>query len=517
MKFKPAAIFSDHMVLQRNKPIAVFGEGEKSTLVKVILDYVEKGIKKNLERETAVTETGRWLLHLPALSAVETCTLTISCEKDTLCFHDIAIGEVWLCGGQSNMEYELQNMTGGAKHLTEDAPNVRFYQVPRNAYKNETFYEAENNSCWQEFDPESAKTWSAAGYLFGKQLSEALGVTVGLVGCNWGGTSASAWMSREQLASDEDAATYLADYEKAVEGKDPLELMNSYDEYLVFEKDWNEKCSELYATVPGITWDEVQERIGECQWPGPMCAKHPFRPSGLYETMVQRIVPYSMQGFLYYQGESDDHKPHSYAKLMELLIRQWRTDWKDESMPFLYVQLPGHRYIQDEDRKHWCILREMQELVSKSVANTGMAVLIDAGEFNDIHPKNKIPVADRLYRQAMYRVYHEISEEEACAPLYKSCEITKNQIIIDFFHADNGLVCINSNNNGTSLSGFEVAGEDRVYSPAAAHIHGRQVIVDASSVADPKAVRYLWTNYPEYKINLYNSYGLPAAPFRTEL
>ncbi len=514
MKFQTAAIFSNHMVLQRHKPIAIFGTGEDGMYVTAVLNYEENGQHFCYEGNTIISG-GRWLLYLPPLSEKTACTLSVTCENITFTYHNVAIGEVWLCGGQSNMEFELQNIIGGDTYLSEDKPNVRFYNVLRKSYIDDSFYMEEAQNSWQEFDSNSARTWSGVGYLYGKQLSEKLGVTVGLIGCNWGGTSASAWMSKEYLASDEGTFAYLADYEKAAGGKDEAELIRRYEEYLVYEKEWTKKCDALYAAVPDISWEEVQNRIGICLWPGPMCARHPFRPGGLYETMIQRIVPYTMRGFTYYQGESDDHKPYLYARLMELLIRQWRSDWQDDSMPFLYVQLPGHRYIQDEDRKNWCILRKMQEQVSATVPNTGMAVLIDAGEFNDIHPKNKAPVADRLYRQALYHVYGGITEEEACAPLFDSCEIYEDHIRINFKHVFHALVIKGDSKDNDTLTGFEAAGKDNVYHPVSAHIEGTQVVVDTSGIIEPAAVRYLWTNYPEYEIRLYNQYGLPAAPFES--
>ena len=513
MKFTVAAVFSDNMVLQRNKPIAVFGEGEDGKSVKAVISYVKDGQKKSNEAETTAV-AGRWLLYLPEMRENTDCSMLVTDGETTYEYTNIAIGEVWLCGGQSNMEFEIQNMTGGKEHLENDHPNVRFYYTQKKAHIDDEFLESERNTAWQEFDSESAKCWSGVGYLYGKQLSEALGITVGLIGCNWGGTSASAWMSEEYLASDEDTATYFDDYSKAVEGKSDEELVQAYKDYLVYEVEWNKKCDELYATVPGISWDEVQERIGVCQWPGPMCSIHPYRPNGLYHTMVERVLPYSMRGWIYYQGESDDHKPHFYYKLMNLLIKQWRDDWKDESMPFLFVQLPGHQYIQDEDRKNWCIIREAQEQIAQTIAHTGMAVLIDAGEFNDIHPKDKVKVGDRLCRQALYKVYGLMGEEEAESPIYDSCRIDGDKVTVSFKYVSNGLVVTGDTDE---IIGFELAGADKIYHAAKAHLSDNQVIVTSEEVKEPVSVRYLWTNYPRDGVNLYNHYGLPVAPFRSSV
>lgn len=511
MGFKVAAIFSDNMVLQRNKQIAVFGEGAEGTCIRVSIQYMEEGVWRCNEEQTIVSG-GKWCLYLPPMKENADCRMAVTDGESKREFCNIAVGEVWFCGGQSNMEFELQNITGGKDFLQKDAPNVRFYNVQRKAFVDEAFLETEARTKWDMFDSESAKTWSAVGYLFGKKLSETLGVTVGLVGCNWGGTSASAWMSREYLLSDSAAATYMDEYEKAVEGKDEEALIQEYKEYLLFEVEWNKKCDALYAAEPDISWDEVQKRIGICQWPGPMCQIHPFRPAGLYETMLKRIIPYTGKGWIYYQGESDDHKPHGYYRMMDLLIKQWRADWKDAEMPFLFVQLPGHQYKQDEDRKNWCIIREAQAKIARDVKGTGMAVLIDAGEYDNIHPLDKVPVGDRLYRQAMYQVYGGLSLEEAQSPVFDFCQIEKDKVIVIFKNVSSGLKTVGEHQD---VIGFEMAGEDEVYHSAKAHIDGNQVVVYCDEVKEPVAVRYLWTNYPKDGVNLFNRYGLPVAPFRS--
>ena len=512
MKLKVAAIFSDNMVLQRNKKIAVFGEDEDGMCVEVMLRFREDGEDRQLYAKTVAID-GKWFLYLPELNEKTGCTLVVTDGDTTKEFHNVAIGEVWFCGGQSNMEFELQNIKGGKEYLAKDASNVRFYNVQRKAYIDEAFLESEAKTGWEEFDSETAKTWSAVGYLFGKRLSESLGVTVGLVGCNWGGTSASAWMSKETLASDEQSISYLEDFEKAVEGKSEAALIEEYKAYLEFEVEWNKKCDALYAAEPDISWDEVQQRIGICKWPGPMCQIHPFRPAGLYETMVKRVIPYSLKGWIYYQGESDDHKPDSYYKMMELLIKQWRADWKEEEMPFLFVQLPGHQYKQDPDFKKWCIIREAQAKIAKTVSHTGMAVLIDAGEYDNIHPVDKVPVGERLYRQAMYRVYGGMSEEEAQSPMFQSCQVVKEKMIVSLHPLTKGLQITG---DGQDIVGFELAGEDMEYHPAKAYIEGNQVVVSREGITNPMAVRYLWTNYPKDGVNLFNKFGLPVAPFRSK-
>jgi sialate O-acetylesterase len=165
------------------------------------------------------------------------------------------------------------------------------------------------------------------------------------------------------LEKDEDLRSYLSDYQKATEGKSVEEQCKEYDEYVIANDSWQKKCEQLYKENPQIEWDEVQKRIGKCLWPGPMGCKNPYRPAGLYECMIERIVPYTLKGFLYYQGESDDHKPTHYYKLFRELIDQWRSDWKDDTLPFVFVQLPEHRYRQDKDFKNWPLIRDAQRKI----------------------------------------------------------------------------------------------------------------------------------------------------------
>ncbi len=511
--FKVAAIFSDNMVLQRNKKIAVFGQGSNGSVVKAVINYNEAGEARCNEAKCQVVD-GKWKLFLPEMKENTGCTMVVTDGENKKEFTNIAVGEVWLCGGQSNMEFELQNIIGGEDFLKNDNPNVRFYYTQKKAYIDEEFYKSEMESCWEEFDDEKAKRWSGIGYLYGKQLSEQLGVTVGLIGCNWGGTSASVWMSEEYLASDEDTNTYLADYRKDNEGKSEEEQIQEYKEYLVYEAEWNEKCNHCYATMPGITWDEVQEIAGVCKWPGPIGCMSPFRPTGLYETMLKRVMPYTMKGWIYYQGESDDHKPLYYYKLMKLLIKQWREDWNDEEMPFLFVQLTGHRYETSPDLKNWCVIREAQARIAEEVPNTGMAVIMDAGAFNDIHPKDKVPVADRLCRQAMCKVYGKMDRDEAESPIYESHQIDGENVIVSFKFASTGLKLTDDRDYAV---GFELAGEDKIYHPAKAYIKDNKVVVVSSEVKKPAMVRYMWTSYPMDGVNLYSGAGLPVAPFRSNM
>lgn len=498
--FSVAAVFSNHMVLQREKKISIFGTAENGK--QVCAEFLGK-------KYSCKAKNGRWEIMLDPQKAAEDVSLTITCGDEAKTFSDIAIGEVWLAGGQSNMELEIHTALGGEDMLKNDiTPNVRFYYTQKRAVMNEEFYEAERNTGWSRFSTESARAWSAVGYLFAKQLADKLGVTVGVIGCNWGGTSASAWMSREYILEDADTRSYVDEYEKAIEGKSEEQQAKEYAEYEEYDREWNEKAAVIWAKEPNKGWDELGKIIGPNKWPGPMCCVNPFRPAGLYECMLKRVMPYTLRGFIYYQGESDDHKPNMYYKLFTKMIQQWRNDWRDDKLPFLFVQLPMHRYAADPDYKHWCLIREAQQKTFDTIKNTGMAVIIDAGEFNEIHPKDKRPVGDRLCRQALSLVYNQMDAEAANGPLYNSMVVDGDKINVFFDYAESGFTV------KEKLVGFEIAGEDKRFVTATAVINAdNSITVSADEVKEPEYVRYLWTNYGD--VTLFGKNGIPVAPFRT--
>lgn len=503
--FRVASVFSDRMVLQRQKNIHVFGEGVDGCRVFVRLTLAD-GSELTAR---AVAKDGRWLAVLPPAQVQTGCTLTVESETgECRRFSQVAIGEVWLAGGQSNMELELQNCAGGQQTLAQEPPgDIRFYYTPKSSYMDRGFYEAEEASRWETFGPESARCWSAVGYYFAERLAQAFpGIPLGILGCNWGGTSASAWMSRDALLEDRDLASYVREYEAACAGISVEEQERAYDEYLAFHTQWDRQCVQLYIDDPAIEWSEVERILGKCQWPGPMNCKNPFRPGGLYETMLLRVCPYSMRGFLFYQGESDDHKPQLYYRLLTRMIRQWREDFLDPEMPFLMVQLTMHRYKQDPDFGNWPLIRQAQMDVYRTVKNTGIAVIIDRGEFNNIHPLDKRTVGIRLALQALAQVYGMLPLEQAFGPVYERCEFTPDALVLRFRYAREGFV--------GEVSGFEIAGEDGRYVPARVAVEGDSLRLWADGLSWPRYARYLWTNYGP--VTFFGANGLPVAPFRTD-
>lgn len=529
--FSVAAVFSHHMVLQRNKWTVVFGEAENGSLVEASL-YDDKGTV--LCKNTCIAENGHWLLQLEPQSAQTDCKLVIICGNESKSFCDIAIGEVWLAGGQSNMEFELQNCKEGPAELADDmaGKNVRFYYTNKIGWMDEHFYEAERNTAWQTWESPARGAWSAVGYFFAKKLAADLDCVVGVIGCNWGGTSASAWMRREFLEEDRDLNTYLSDYAEATRGKSIEEQCKEFNDYEIENAAWQEKFSKLWEKQPGITWAEAEKILGKNPWPGPASCKNPYRPCGLYDCMVARILPYTLKGVLWYQGESDDHKPSFYYKLFRSLIDNWRTDWKDEDLPFVFVQLPVHRYEADPDFRHWCIVREGQAKVAATVRNAWLTSAFDLGQYSDIHPVAKKVLAERMEKIALANVYQLIPSLDAAAPQIEGCYPGEGQLVLTFSNAPLGFEVREDEsrleeykkmeaNQGKAVSpeftGFEIAGSDGAWYPAKFALGGTDgklntIILCSDKVSRPIAARYGWYNYGP--VTIYGKNGLPLCPFR---
>lgn len=498
MSFSAASVFSDNMVLQRGKNVRVFGTGEDGARITAAIMGCTA---------SAPVKDGKWTAVLPPLPETSSAELYLTDGKDSIVFKNVAVGEVWLAGGQSNMEFELQNCTGGMDAIENDGDvNVRFYYTPKRTLCDDDFQKAEKESAWRPFsDKESAKTWSAVGYFFAKELSERLGVTVGIIGCNWGGSSASAWMKREYCKGE--TAVYFEDYDKFCEGKTREQLIADYREYQEYDREWYKRNVEYYSTAENPTWEGCLKYAGECRYPGPHSPANPMSPGVLHESMIERVCPYTLAGFIYYQGESDDHHPEMYYTLFTNLIRNWREDWQDDSLPFICAQLPMHRYVADEDRKNWCLIREAQMRAFDTVKNMGIAVIIDCGEFNEIHPKDKKPVGHRFALQALARFYGGC--DGASAPVIKGALWHEDSVELLFKHAGGGFTVKGE------LSGFEICGEDGEYVCANAQIVGDRIIVRAANITHPRGARYLWTNYGD--VPVYGKYGLPLAPFRISI
>ncbi len=496
MRIRVAPIFGDGMVLQRGKNICVFGTGEEGVVVQVELCGFSS---------TCTVTNGKWKVLFPPMGACRFMNMTIT-DVDTeeyILFSNVAIGEVWLAGGQSNMELELCNCEGGKEALENDDTNdVRYYYFPKRTLWDDDHDEEMQNAAWRDFsEKEYSAHWSAVAYFCAKEMSEYLDVTVGVIGCNWGGTSASCWIDRNYARGG--AAVYFDEYDAYMEGRTEEEAVAEYREYQKYHAEWERKCAELVKEKPDATWEEMLAYCGENKYPGPPAPCNPCSPGVLFESMVSFVCPYTLGGIWWYQGETDEIHPHAYYTLLTQLIRNWREAWRDDHLPFIIAQLPMYAG-GNPDGEEWSLIREAQMRVYDTVKNTGIVVLLDCGERDNIHPMDKKTVGHRFAMQTLDIVYG--GADGAFAPMIKDAVWRGDTVELHFEHARGGFRV-----KGEPL-GFEVCGENGVYRPAYADVSGERIFISAEDISNPCGIRYLWRNYAE--IHIFSAFGLPLAPFR---
>ena len=499
-RFQLAALFSDGAVLCRKKEIRVFGTGEEGARLSCRL--LDEG-GKTLCQDEAEVRDGRFCFRLPPQEARMGCVLTVTNGQDQTICCDIAIGEVFLAGGQSNMELELQNADEGNQLvLSHRNPQVRYFNVPKFARFTPEAEEANKNARWVAVAPGKAKDMSAAAYFFAMKLQGHLRVPVGVIDCYWGGTSVSCWMSEETLGLTAEGQRYLKEYQDSWAGKTMEQYLAEEGAFFSGLDEWAKKADALKAEHPEYTSKEINAAIGPCPpWNPPVGEGSPFRPAGLYHTMLERVVPVTLTGVLFYQGEEDTWRTKQYDALLTSFIFQLRELFLDGELPFLNVQLPMWMDgAATEDSKLWPALRLAQEKVWRNVRNTGLAVLIDQGEFDNIHPTNKRVVGERLFETALEVIYHEPARQ----PVYALGKCQRDgRLFIDLSAP------VEDRGNGETL--MEIAGEDGVFYPAVAFIQDKQIVLSSPEVPRPIAARYAWTDYAI--VRLFGENGLPLAPF----
>jgi sialate O-acetylesterase len=494
----PNPIFTDHAVLQRDKPVPVWGTSDPGEQVRVSLST-----DAGASAAGQATADGRWVVQLPALPAGGPYTLTVQ-GRNKVEFKDVLVGEVWVCSGQSNMEMALQRTFEAPKAIAAAAnPKLRLFTVarataagPLDKVKGE----------WKECTPETVPGFSAVAYYFGRDLQKALDVPVGLIHTSWGGTPAQAWTSKEGLSAEpslryyhEQLAQAVAKYDPAVAKERHDAAVKRYEEALAKYKEAAAKAKEEGKSAP-----QPPRRPQAVTAPD----KSQNAPSSLYNAMIAPLIPYAIRGAIWYQGEANAGKAYEYQTLFPVMIRDWRNHWKQGDFPFLCVQLAPFMKIEDKPSESaWAELREAQYIATKKLPKVGMAVITDVGEENDIHPKKKEPAGARLALLARRIAYGQ--EIVAMGPVYKKMRTEGNRVVLTFDHVGAGLEC-----RGPRLTGFTVAGPDHKFHPAEAEIHGDTVVVSCPAVEKPEAVRFGWANYPV--VNLWNKDGLPATPFRTD-
>jgi sialate O-acetylesterase len=469
-------IFGDHMVLQRDQKNRVWGKADAGEEVTVKFD--------SQSHATKAGDDGQWMVTLEPLSVGPARTLTIQ-GKNKIEFTDVLVGEVWVCSGQSNMQWSVNSSNDqDLEKLTAKFPNIRLISVPQVGTQEPQW---NFNGKWTTCTPETVGGFSAVGYFFGRQLHQTLGVPVGLINNAWGGSAAEAWVRRDILAADEKYSPLLARWSEQEAG---------------FEKNL-------------AAWKVAAEKAkaeGKNPPPSPEAAmRGNHRPANIYNGVLKPTIGYGIRGAIWYQGESNASRAYQYRDLFPLMIKSWRDEWAQGDFPFYWVQLADFRAeVKDPGESDWAELREAQTMTMDRLPNTGEAVIIDIGEGKDIHPKNKQDVAKRLARLALVDTY-KVAGIANRSPRYKSMEAKDNKIVLTFEHVAGGWRPFDV----AEPRGFAIAGEDKkwVWAKAAILPDGK-LEVSAEGVAKPVAVRYAWSDNPV--CNMYSGAGLPLTPFRTD-
>lgn len=448
------SILDSHMVLQRDRPVPVWGWASPGE--EVAVDFAGETVS------TAADADGRWQVSLPALEASsEGRTLTVRGDN-TLELADVLVGEVWLCSGQSNMEWTVQRSADAEREIAAaDHPRIRHIKIPHRPTKRPE--DDVPSDGWKVCEPGTVGSFTAVGYYFGRFLKNELDVPVGLIGSNWGGTRIEPW-------------TPPAGFEHvdALKG-----IRDKLDQFPTVRK---KKNSEDPVVVHQS-------------------------PLALYNGMIHPLVPYALRGALWYQGESNNGEGMLYHEKMKALIHGWRTVWEDPDMPFYYVQLAPFRY-RGEGREYDLPGIWQAQLQTLEIPHTGMAVTTDIGNVTDIHPRNKQDVGRRLALWALAKTYGRDGLVYS-GPLYRRHRVAGDAIRVEFDGTGSGL----GTRDGEPPTHFEVAGSDGVFHPAEAKIDGAAIVVRSTEVRSPEQVRFGW--HQEAEPNLINAEGLPASPFTT--
>lgn len=488
------SVIADHMVLQRDQPIRLWGWGKPGSQVQIHCGP-HSGQSK-------IAADGTWQVQLPSLPAGGPHEIEILDDQTQLHVRDVLIGEVWLCSGQSNMDFtvattEKRYFAGTANAASEIAaatfPRIRHFSADWSMSRS---VRSDNTGTWQVCSPATVGDFSAVAYFFGRRLHQELNVPIGLITCAYGASTAEAWIARDDLNRSRQLRPLLTAFDQKI---------------TAYEADQNapQRFSAALAK-----WEKDQEsRRAAGQKPSrrpanPDPTQDQHNPSVLYNGMIAPVQRFALRGAIWYQGESNTGTRQLYPELQRTLIESWRRDWNCGDFPFYFVQLAAHGKPQ-ADQSANSRLAEMREAQAAALTlpHTGMAVTIDVGEEKDVHPRDKQSVGLRLSQLALTGCYGRPGV--AHGPVFAKTSTEGSALRVHFTSCGKGLVAKNN-----QLSGFAIAGADGRFVPAQAVIEGETVVLRADSISAPQHVRYAWADFPK-SASLYNAEGFPATPFRS--
>ena len=469
------ALLADHMVMQRGLPVHVWGMATPHEAVSVAF--------RGETKVGTADEDGRWSVFLSPGEAGGPFQLSIK-ATNTIVLSDILVGDVWVASGQSNMEFGMKWVTNAeAEVAAAQYPKIRIFMV-KHKPADYPLEDVESKG-WAACTPETVADSSAVAYFFARNLQQKLGVPIGLIESSWGGTAAESWTSLHTLSADASLMPVFSARSKMVDAESTTVLHQQRE-----EREFQQAVAQAKADG---------KPLPERQWHPDFAA---WAPAALYNGMIAPLTPLAIRGVIWYQGEANASPDRAslYARLFQTMIRDWRNAWGEGDFPFLFVQIANWN---TEPGELWPDVRNAQRQ-ALALKNTGMAVTIDIGDPDDIHPKNKQDVGLRLALAARAITYGE--KVEWSGPLYRQVTLEEHTLRVWFDHAA-GLAA-----KGATLTGFEVAGADGKYSAAEAKIDGPSAVVSSAAVQNPVSVRYGWAANPN--CNLVNKEGLPASPFQ---
>lgn len=479
---KLPSIFTDHMVLQRDKAVPVWGKAAQGE--EVVVEFA--GQKKTTTADAA----GKWQVKLDPLSAnAEPQVL----KAGNVTVQDVLVGEVWLASGQSNMEWEMQMKPDSKADIPNTThPNLRLIEVPKTTALTP---QDDVPTAWARSSPETAASFSAIGYYFGLKLHEELKVPVGIVLSAWGGTRIEPWTSQEGFEAVPELKDFAASNRAKLPGSDDYRAAN--EKHLSAIEKWSQAAREALAkkqVVPSVPAQPQALVAGA------------GTPTALYNAMIHPLVPFAIRGAIWYQGESNHGEGFVYTDKTKALLASWRSVFQQPELPFYFVQIAPFQYGTEDVE----ILPQFWQAQCEclKIPNTGMAVITDIGEVPDIHPAKKKEVARRLALWALAKTYGH-SDIDPNGPLYASYSVEGAAIRVKFDHAASGL----ASRDGKPLSHFELAGRDGLFQPAEAKIDGGSVLITSTKVPEPRRARFGWSKLAIH--NLVDKDGLPATAFHT--